>query len=65
MIQSRSEDMTWMLEVQTDIIIQLSNKLEAANQRIAHLEQRLAAYAAMINEINETNADKKATNRTT
>ena len=45
----------WMIEVQTERIVQLENELEAANKRIAQLEQRLAAYAAMINEINETN----------
>jgi Tfp pilus assembly protein PilN len=39
MNQSPNEDTTWMIEVQTDTIIQLSNELEAAKQRIAELER--------------------------
>jgi Tfp pilus assembly protein PilN len=69
MNQPPNEDTTWMIEVQTDTIIQLSNELEAAKQRIAELEcqkkqhwdrvlileQKISAYAFMLKELNETN----------
>ena len=39
MSEAHNEDTTWMLEVQTERIIQLENELEAAQKRMADLEQ--------------------------
>ena len=39
MSEAHIEDTTWMLEVQTERIIQLENELEAAQKRMADLEE--------------------------
>jgi chromosome segregation ATPase len=46
-----NEDTTWMIEVQTETIIQLSNELEAAKQREAIANRNLALYRRMNDEL--------------
>jgi biotin-(acetyl-CoA carboxylase) ligase len=51
MNQSPNEDTTWMIEVQTETIIQLSNELEAAKKREAIMNRNLELYRRMNDEM--------------
>jgi hypothetical protein len=51
MNQPPNEDTTWMIEVQTETIIKLSNELEAAQQREAIANRNLELYRHINDEL--------------
>jgi signal transduction histidine kinase len=51
MNQPPNEDTTWMIEVQTETIIQLSNELEAAQRREAIMNRNLELYRHINDEL--------------
>jgi hypothetical protein len=51
MNQSPNEDTTWMIEVQTERIIQLESQLEAAKQREAIMNRNLEIYRYINDEL--------------